>query len=111
MMQNFRILGALAAAAFVSGAAHAQVPGGEAMLVAPAAAQQAVVDGVAWRCEGKQCAGAGRQSAGNGLVKECRRVAAVIGPVASYSSGGRQLTAGQVRACNRAAATIQTARN
>jgi len=112
MMQSFRILGAIAAAAFVSATAYAEPPaaGSQAVLAAPASAAEAVVDGVAWRCEGARCAGAVRRSGADGLVKECRRVAAVIGPVASYSSGGRELTAGQIRACNRGAVTIQTAR-
>ncbi|MGA0605401.1 CC_3452 family protein [Phenylobacterium sp. VNQ135] len=122
-MQSFRVVGAMAAAALVSGlavagAAHAQAArtgefGGEATLASPAhAPPSATIDGVAWRCEGDQCLGhAARRSGADGLVKECKRVAAVVGPIASYKSRGRELTAGQVRACNRGAVTIQTARN
>ncbi|WP_257816491.1 hypothetical protein [Phenylobacterium sp. J367] len=44
-------------------------------------------------------------------MRECKKVAAVIGPVASYKSRGRDLTIGQLRACNKAAVQIQTARN
>lgn len=122
-MQSFRFVGAIAAAAVVSGicasgAAYAQPPGtgefsGQATLAAPAQApQSATINGVAWRCEGDQCSGhAARRNGVDGLVKECKRVAAVVGPVASYKSRGRELTAGQVRACNRGAVTIQTARN
>jgi hypothetical protein len=121
-MQSFRIVGAIAAAVFVSGAtfgaAYAQPPGagefnGQATLAAPAQApQEATINGVAWRCEGDQCSGYAVRRAGvDGLVKECKRVAAVVGPIASYKSRGRELTAGQVRACNRGAITIQTARN
>ena len=47
----------------------------------------------------------------DGVVRECRKVVAVIGPVASYKSGARELTDGQIRACNRGAIQVQTARN
>ncbi|WP_183281875.1 CC_3452 family protein [Phenylobacterium zucineum] len=122
-MQSFRMLGAIAAAALVSGAcvsgpAFAQTLStgefnGEATLKAPATApREATIAGVAWRCEGDQCAGhASRRQGVDGLVKECKRVAAVVGPVSSYKSRGRELTAGQIRACNRGAVTLQTARN
>lgn len=121
-MQSSKRLGAIAVAAFVSGlalsgVAQAQPPGmgefnGRATLAAPAQApESATIAGVAWRCEGDQCFGQGaRRSAVDGLVRECKRVAAVIGPVASYKSRGRELTAGQLRACNRGAITLQTAR-
>lgn len=114
-MQSFRMMGAIAAAAFVSGAAYAQPSGtaeldGQATLAEPAAAaREAVVGGVAWRCEGAECAGRGTPRAANaGLVAECKKVAAVIGPVASYRSRGHELTSGQIRACNRGAIRIQT---
>ncbi|MCR5872926.1 hypothetical protein LRS10_01160 [Phenylobacterium sp. J426] len=122
-MQSFRTVGAIAAAVLVTGmaapgAASAQPPlagefSGQATLASPAQAPpEATINGVAWRCEGDQCSGyAARRAGVDGLVKECKRVAAVVGPVSSYKSRGRELTAGQVRACNRGAITIQTARN
>jgi hypothetical protein len=115
-MQSFRMLGAMAAGAvFVSGAAFAQAPGfkGEARLLAPASApHEEVISGVAWRCDGDQCVGAAQRKANlDGLVRECKKVVAVIGPVASYKSGGRELTDGQLRACNKGAIQMQTARN
>ena len=118
-MQSSTTLGAIAAAAmFASGAAYAQPPGGEgfsgeAVLATPATApREAVINGVAWRCEGDQCAGQADRRAGvDGLVRECKRVVAVIGPVSSYKSRGRELSDGQVRACNRGAVQIHTARN
>ena len=115
-MQSFRMLGAMAAGAvFVSGAAFAQAPGykDEARLATPAAAQREnVIAGVAWRCEGDQCQGASaRRTNLDGLVRECKKVVAVIGPVSSYRSGGRELDDSQLRACNHGAVQIQTARN
>jgi hypothetical protein len=107
------MLGAIAVAAFVSGAAYAQPqgePNGQATLAQPAAAaKEANVGGVAWRCDGVECAGRGTPRAANaGLVAECKKVAAVIGPVSSYRSRGHELTSGQIRACNRGAIRIQT---
>src|SRR5688572_9173116 len=99
-MQNFRCVQAIAVATavFASGAAFAQTNGyrGEATLKSPAyAPQEAVIAGVPWRCEGEACAGSAvRKGNLDGLVRECRKVVAVIGPVSSYRSGGRELTDG-----------------
>jgi len=115
-MQNFRCVIAIAAGAvFVSGAAFAQTAGytGEARLVsATSAPREQVISGVAWRCDGDQCRGAAERKANlDGLVRECKKVVAVVGPVAAYRSGGRELSDGQVRACNKGAIRMQTARN
>ncbi|HEY8617079.1 CC_3452 family protein [Phenylobacterium sp.] len=112
-MQKFSVLGAIAAmATMASGAAYAQSASSEARLTSPVTApQEAVIAGVAWRCEGDACLGAGHKANVDGLVRECKKVVAVVGPVASYKSRGRDLTIGQLRACNKAAVQIQTARN
>ena len=114
-MQNFRCVQAiaLATAVFASGAAFAQTDGyrGQATLKSAATApQEAVIAGVPWRCDGEACAGsAARKGNLDGLVRECRKVVAVIGPVSSYRSGGRELTDGQLSACNKASAQVLTA--
>lgn len=115
-MQSFRMLSAIAAGAvLVSGAALAQAPGfrGEAKLVTPASApREAVIAGVDWRCEGDACVGVAPRKANlDGLVRECRKVAAVVGPVASYKSGAYVADKGQLKACNRAAPTHTVAAN
>lgn len=118
-MQNFRCVDAIAAVAvLVSGTAFAQGAAaqayrGEARLVsANAAPREETIAGVAWRCDGDQCQGAADRKANlDGLVRECKKVVAVVGPVASYRSGGRELSDGQVRACNKAAVRLQAARN
>jgi hypothetical protein len=119
-MQNFRCVSAIAAvAAFVQmgavGAAFAQAPAykGEARLMTPATAPVAqTIGGVAWRCEGDQCQGAAARKGNlDGVVRECKKVVAVVGPVASYKSGARELSDGQLRACNKGAIQMQTARN
>jgi hypothetical protein len=131
-MQSLSVLGAAAALALLAPAAAlaqsstsqaptsqaptSQAPtsqaSSEARLASPGSAPpQAVISGVAWRCEGDACQGAGTKANLDGLVRECKKVVAVIGPVASYASRGRELTAGQLRACNKAAVKLQTARN
>lgn len=115
-MQNFRMLSAMAAGAvLVSGAAYAQTGSykGSATLASPAAAaRDAVIAGASWRCDGDQCVGAAERKGNlDGVVRECKKVVAVIGPVAAYRSGARELTDGQIRACNRAAPQVLTARN
>lgn len=115
-MQNFRCVSAIAAmAVFAAGGAFAQTTGyrGEARLATPATAPvEQTIGGVAWRCDGDACQGeAARKGNVDGVVRECKKVVAVIGPVASYRSGARELTDSQVRACNKAAIQLQTARN
>jgi hypothetical protein len=115
-MQNFRCVSAIAAmAVFAAGSAFAQVPGykGEARLVtATAVPVEQTIGGAAWRCDGDQCQGAAARKGNlDGVVRECKKVVAVIGPVASYRSGVRELSDGQLRACNKAAIQMQTARN
>jgi hypothetical protein len=121
-MQNFRCVSAIAAmAVFAAGSAFAQAPGykgpgsfrGEARLVTPTAVPvEQTIGGAAWRCDGDQCQGAAARKGNlDGVVRECKKVVAAIGPVASYRSGARELSDGQLRACNKAAIQMQTARN
>ena len=115
-MQSFRMLSAIAAGAvLLSGTAYAQQTPykGEARLVSGASApRESTIAGVAWRCDGDACIGtAARKANLDGLVRECKKVVAVIGPVASYRSGPRELTDGQLRACNAGAIKLETARN
>lgn len=101
-------LSSLVFAACVVLAAHpasAQVRS-EATLASPAATPATVVvDDVTWRCEGAACVGvAERRSGLDSLMKECRKVAAEIGPITAYSSRGRTLSERNVAVCNRLAA-------
>ena len=114
-MQSFRMLSAIAAGAvLVSGTAFAAPQPafkGEARLVNASSAPRAeTISGVAWRCDGDACVGeAPRRATLDGVVRECKKVVAVVGPVASYKTGARQLTDGELKACNRAAPEVQTA--
>jgi hypothetical protein len=123
-MQNFRCVNAIAAVAvLVSGTAFAGSAAaqsgqaaayrGEARLVAAnSAPREETIAGVTWRCDGDQCQGAAERKANlDGLVRECKKVVAVVGPVASFKSGARELSDGQVRACNKAAIRLQASRN
>lgn len=101
---------------FAAGAAMAQPPGGvdfnaRATLASAAAApQEAKINGVQWRCDGGQCRGVGeRVASADNIVRECKRVVMVIGPVTSYQNRGRELTDGQLKACNKVG-ELQTAR-
>jgi hypothetical protein len=71
---------------------------------AVATPQEVLVEGVTWRCEGNSCTGkAENRSSLNSFVKDCRKVAEVVGPLAAYTSKGRNATTGEIRACNRLA--------
>jgi hypothetical protein len=113
-MQSFRISAIAAGAVFVAGAAFAQSGAyrAEAKLVtATTAPHEETIAGAAWRCEGDACVGAAPRKANlDAPVRECKKVVAVMGPVAAYKTGPRVLTEGDLRACN-AAAKVETARN
>jgi hypothetical protein len=82
---------------------------GEATLVnARAASSELVVEGVTWRCESDKCIGrAERRSTLNSFIKDCRKVAAVVGPLASFAARGRVATQGEIKTCNRLAGKQQ----
>ena len=78
---------------------------GEAVLAAGLATpSETEIDGVKWSCEGEKCSGkADYRSNLDSQMKECRKVAATFGALASYTSRGRAMSKGDVAACNKAA--------
>ena len=63
------------------------------------------IDGINWHCTGDKCVGTrvGRRSAAGSRMDECRKVAAVIGRLASFSSRGKEFTQRDLDICNRSA--------
>ena len=62
------------------------------------------ISGVEWRCVGVDCVGKGvRRSSVESIMRECRKVAAELGPLAAYQSRGRAMTRGNLEVCNRTA--------
>ena len=63
------------------------------------------IDGINWHCTGDKCVGTmvGRRSVTGSRMEECRKVAAVIGRLASFSSRGKELTKRDLDTCNRSA--------
>jgi hypothetical protein len=63
------------------------------------------IDGVSWHCTGDKCVGTrvGRRSVAGSRMEECRKVAAVIGRLASFSVRGKELTTRELDTCNRSA--------
>jgi hypothetical protein len=114
-MQSLRLISAIAAsAALVGGAAMAAQPSsfnGRATLASPAApAKEVLVSGVAWKCEGADCTGsAERYSSIESRMKECKKVAAALGPLAAYTSRGISMGKGDLSVCNKAASGVETA--
>lgn len=108
-MQLNGMMGALGALALLApgGAVAAPQEGfrGVAILASPATVARTVtVNGVAWSCEADRCQGqADRFSSFDSHMKECRKVAAALGPLASYSSRGLVMRKGSLGVCNRAA--------
>jgi hypothetical protein len=78
----------------------------EAVLAsAPAAASETVIDGRIWKCLGTGCRGrAAGQPASQPPLRECSRVAARLGELSFYRTGGRALSAAELAQCNVGAA-------
>mgnify|MGYP000061766728 CR=1 FL=1 len=85
--------------------AGAQAFHGKARLAAPTSTPSTAVVGEAtWRCEGEVCVGTAERRAGlDSQMKECRKVAAAVGPLAAYASRGRAMSERNVATCNRLA--------
>jgi hypothetical protein len=62
------------------------------------------IDGINWRCTGAKCVGTpvGRTSIGS-RMEECRKVAAALGRLSSFSSRGKDLNKRDLDNCNRSA--------
>jgi hypothetical protein len=63
------------------------------------------IDGINWHCTGDKCIGTrvGRRSVAGSRKEECRKVAAVIGRLASFSLRGKELSKRDLDTCNRSA--------
>ena len=102
--------GLLSCALLAAGPASAAGFRAEAKLSAPVSSPSTtLIEGVEWTCDGDACVGVAEKKAGlDSLMKECRKVAAAVGPLASYASRGRTLSAGNLSVCNRLAAESKT---
>lgn len=114
MQSSWCVCAIAALVVFGAGQAMAGPPAayrGEAKLVsAPSAPRAETIGGVQWTCDGDACTGVATRKANlDGPVRECKKVVAVLGPVTAYRTGPRELSEGQLRACNRAAPEVQTA--
>ena len=63
------------------------------------------IDGINWHCTGDKCVGTmvGRRSVTGSRMEECRKVAAALGKLTSFSSRGKELTKRDLDNCNRSA--------
>lgn len=113
-MHSFKIAAAAAVLAIAAaGSALAQGPAaysGRATLATPASTPvTATISGVSWSCNGADCVGAAdRYATLDSVMKECRKVAAAVGPLAGFSTRGRNFSAGNLAICNKGA-SVQTA--
>jgi hypothetical protein len=98
-------VGSFAAGAFGPAPARAAEYQAEALLQrALPAATDTEIDGINWRCSGDRCVGTpvGRKSPGS-RMDECRKVAAALGKLSSFSSRGRELSKRDLDSCNKVA--------
>ncbi len=108
-MQKPVQLGGLAAAiTLVASAACAEAPAVYAHIklasAAAAPARPVNVGGLDWTCTGDACAGATKTDpAGWSPMYFCKKVAAKLGPLASWSLRQREMSAADLATCNSAA--------
>lgn len=105
-MQRFvRFAAALVLACGVAASASAAPKPfrGEAKLAtAVASPSETKIGVVTWKCEADKCVGhADNYSSLDSFLRECRKVSAALGELSSYSSRGREMTGGDLAACNR----------
>lgn len=107
-MQSLKLAGLVAAALMISSSAMAAAPvaRAEARLVTPATGPvEKEVGGIRWTCADAKCVGVAVGRPGlDSVMKECRKVAAALGPLASYETRGRAFSAGNLGVCNKLAA-------
>src|SRR3954451_18379681 len=72
-----------------------------AKLAAPAAQPiSAKVADVSWKCDGDACVGEGVRAPLDNPMRECRKVAAAVGPLAAFTTRGLAMDAGDLKSCN-----------
>jgi hypothetical protein len=104
IMQIKSISLAACAVLILAAPALAQTYRSEARLAAPGAAPAVTtVSGVKWRCEAEFCVGTAEHRTLDSFMKECRRTAAAVGPLASFASRGRAMSQRDLATCNRLA--------
>jgi hypothetical protein len=93
------IAGAFASIALAPAAAASPHSAGYSVALATplAAPKREILNGVIWRCEGDQCAGA---ADGSRPVLACQRVASAFGTVARFSGPKGDLGADDLARCN-----------
>jgi hypothetical protein len=92
-------------------ASAAETVRGQAKLATPVSTvATTTINKVDWRCEADACVGTSASAPGlDGFMKECRKVAAALGPLAGYSSRGRTMSDNEIQNCNTAAKTAAVA--
>jgi hypothetical protein len=105
-LRSFFTAAAAAGSLLTAGTAFAAIGPfhAEAKLAGPAATATATIADANWSCQGDTCVGqAEHRGSLDGPVRECKKVAAVLGPVAAYTTGGLKLAEGDLKVCNTAA--------
>jgi hypothetical protein len=99
---KIQMLALAAALSMAAGSAFAD-EAAQATLKAPVSAPtHAVAGGATWSCEGTSCVTVTETLGDTFSVWSCKTLVQSVGPVSSYSLGGRALTPAQIDRCNKA---------
>lgn len=111
-MPSAKLIAAVAAGALLltaQGAAAAVYRSEAKLAAAPTQPVSATISGASWRCEGDACVGERTLPTLDSPMRECRKVAAALGAVVSFTSDGQKFDAGDLKSCNVAAKTAGSA--
>jgi hypothetical protein len=96
--------------AFCMAGAHADMRAGQFMgeveLATPVAeSKETVIKGITWKCTANTCSAHAENWPGlDSFMKQCRIVAADLGPLTKFRARGRAASSSELKTCNRNAA-------
>jgi hypothetical protein len=83
---------------------HGKFHGEAQLATAVAQPSEATIKGITWHCESSRCTASAEDWPGlDSFVKQCRVVAADLGPLTSFRSGGRVASKSELNTCNQSA--------
>jgi hypothetical protein len=103
LVKSIVCLAWICGAASFAAAAEPPVQAEASLVRALPASTNTEIDGVNWLCEREKCVGKAKRPPPDTNMRACRKVAAALGQLASFSSRGRELSKEDLDNCNRAA--------
>jgi hypothetical protein len=98
---KIQMLALAAALSMAAGSAFAEDTAQATLKTPVSAPVHAIAGGATWLCEGTSCVTTSETIGDTLSVWSCKTLVQTVGPVTSYSLGGKSLTPAQVDRCNK----------